>query len=496
VSDADAARIRSLPYFLCEYAHAMGTGPGGIRGYIDAFGHTRHAGGCVWEWRDHALDRRLPDGRLALGYGGDFGEDVHDGNFVCDGLVSADSVPSAGLVAWANAVAPVVAVPDASGAITVTSDLRLATVSGLVVSWYARSGWSEARGEVEIVDIAPGASLTVRPELPAGFGGALDVMTAWVLDPGTPGIAARSPRAVDLRGRDLPPNVGEADESDRRVAGVRQWVGPRPALQVRDRTASPSIGTGASSVEAAEDLVRQLRPVLFRGPTDNDRGGQPSDARSWADARLPLLEHRVVDAADGRLVLASGVPSRQRRLTTTLTWMAGPQGMDVSAAFEFAGDWPNLPRIGLTVPLPAESWDGAQVAWAGLGPTENYSDLADGVFLGTFAGGIDELWTPRIRPQEAGHRGLVTDLALEGRSRLDVRADAPGFGFSLCRWTPRQLDAATHPEELPPSDTWWLTIDAAHAGIGTASCGPATDPRFAVQPTARVLVFSLSHRRG
>ena len=70
---------------------------------------------------------------MTLGYGGDFGEDVHDGNFVCDGLVSADSVPSAGLVAWANAVAPVVAVPDASGAVTVTSDLRLATASGLVV---------------------------------------------------------------------------------------------------------------------------------------------------------------------------------------------------------------------------------------------------------------------------------------------------------------------------------------------------------------------------
>ena len=495
VSDADAARIRSLPYFLCEYAHAMGTGPGGISGYTTAFGHGRHAGGCVWEWRDHALDRRLPDGRVTLGYGGDFGEDVHDGNFVCDGLVSADSVPSAGLVAWANAVAPVVAVPDASGAVTVTSDLRLATASGLVVSWHARSGASDARGEVEVVDLEPGASLLLRPELPASLGDALDVMTAWVLD-GAPGIPARSPRAVDLHGHDLPPGVGQADESGRRVASVRQWRRPGVRLRVREPMPSASLGTPAPSGAAADELVRWLRPVLFRGPTDNDRGGQPSDASRWADARLALLEHRVVEEADGRLVLASGVPSRQRRLTTTLTWVPGTAGVDVSAAFAFAGEWPNLPRIGLTLPLPAASWDGARVEWAGLGPTENYADFSEGAFLGTFAAGIDELWTTRIRPQEAGHRGQVTDLALEGRSRLDVRAEAPGFGFSLCRWTPRQLDAATHPEELPPSDTWWLTIDAAHAGIGTASCGPATDPRFAVRPVAAGVAFSLGLSHG
>jgi beta-galactosidase len=93
VSAEDAARIRTQPYFLCEYAHAMGTGPGGISGYVDAMTHPRHAGGCVWEWRDHALDRVLPDGSLGLGYGGDFGEAVHDGTFVCDGLVSATPSP-------------------------------------------------------------------------------------------------------------------------------------------------------------------------------------------------------------------------------------------------------------------------------------------------------------------------------------------------------------------------------------------------------------------
>ena len=106
VDDAARERIRRAPYLMCEYLHAMGTGPAGALGYAAQMSHSRHAGGFVWEWRDHALWRTLPDGRRALSYGGDFGEEVHDGNFVCDGLVDALSRPYAGTWAWVAAMAP------------------------------------------------------------------------------------------------------------------------------------------------------------------------------------------------------------------------------------------------------------------------------------------------------------------------------------------------------------------------------------------------------
>ncbi len=481
VSAEDAARIRTLPYFLCEYAHAMGTGPGGISGYVDAMRHPRHAGGCVWEWRDHALDRVLPDGSIGLGYGGDFGEPVHDGTFVCDGLVSADSEPTAGLVAWANAVAPVVASPTASGEIVVTSDLRHATASGLVVAWSAGIR-GDAHGEVPLADLAPGASLVVRPDA----GAPTDVLTAWVLERSIAGVAPRSPRAIAADGALLPPAVGETDGLGRRVVSVRQYV-RQSSVSVKQ----PDAEVTDSARSQALAIVHGLRPTLFRAPTDNDRG-RPSDADVWAAARLGLLEHRLADDRDGHRVWVSGVPSRQRRLTTTLDWAAGGIGLAVTATFEFSGDWPNLPRIGLTLPLPASDWDGARVAWSGLGPTENYPDMAEGVWLGTFTAGICDLWGGQIRPQESGHRGQTRELVLDGTSgSLRVRAGENGFGVSVCRWTPQQLDAAAHVEELPASDVWWLTLDAAHAGIGTASCGPATDPRFAVSPVETRLVFEV-----
>jgi beta-galactosidase len=439
----------------------------------------------VWEWRDHALDRLLADGTRGLGYGGDFGEAVHDGTFVCDGLVSADSEPSAGLFAWANAVAPVVAQPQASGEVVVTSRLLHAAASGLVIAWSAGIR-GDVHGELELSDLAPGSSVVVRP-----YDGSADTLTAWVLDPVVPGIAPRRPGSLAADGTALPPGVGETDELGRRVVSVRQLLrAPRP-VSVAEQS-RPSAAAPDSTASRTLEIVSGLRPTLFRAPTDNDRGGRSSDAGVWARARLGLLEHRLAEDGDGHRVWISGVPSRQRRLTTTLDWVPCETGVTVAASFEFTGDWPNLPRIGLTVPLPASAWDAARVTWTGLGPTENYPDMDEGVWLGEFHAGIGELWGAQIRPQESGHRGGTRDLLLDGPGgRLRVIADEVGLGYSLCRWTPQQLDAAVHIEDLPASDAWWLTLDAAHAGIGTASCGPGTDPRYAVRPEATRLTFEL-----
>jgi hypothetical protein len=123
--------------------------------------------------------------------------------------------------------------------------------------------------------------------------------------------------------------------------------------------------------------------------------------------------------------------------------------------------------------------------------------MAEGVWLGTFAGGIGDLWGAQIRPQESGHRGSTRDIRIDAPGgQLRVRSGGDGLGFSLCRWTPQQLDAEAHVEELPESDIWWLTLDAAHAGIGTASCGPGTDPRFAVRPETTRLTFELGVAKG
>ena len=96
------------PYILCEYAHAMGNGPGDLEDYFCCFDrHEGHCGGFVWEWCDHAIDMgRTVDGRKKYFYGGDFGEFPHDGNFCMDGLVYPDRRPHTGLLEFKNVMRP------------------------------------------------------------------------------------------------------------------------------------------------------------------------------------------------------------------------------------------------------------------------------------------------------------------------------------------------------------------------------------------------------
>ncbi|MFE9884448.1 glycoside hydrolase family 2 TIM barrel-domain containing protein [Streptomyces scopuliridis] len=105
---ANDARRRAMPFLLCEYGHAMGNGPGGLREYQEMFeAHPRLAGGFVWEWIDHGIARRDAQGSLYYAYGGDFGEPVHDGNFIADGLLFPDRTPSPGLLEYAKIIEPV-----------------------------------------------------------------------------------------------------------------------------------------------------------------------------------------------------------------------------------------------------------------------------------------------------------------------------------------------------------------------------------------------------
>ncbi|MCB0891863.1 MAG: hypothetical protein KDB51_08530 [Propionibacteriaceae bacterium] len=106
-SASESARQRSKPFLLCEYAHAMGNGPGALDQYEELVErYPRLHGGFVWEWRDHGLRTRTADGIEFFGYGGDFGEVVHDGNFVMDGMVLSDGTPTPSLHEFAQVAAP------------------------------------------------------------------------------------------------------------------------------------------------------------------------------------------------------------------------------------------------------------------------------------------------------------------------------------------------------------------------------------------------------
>lgn len=549
LSPGQAAHVRTLPYVMCEYLHAMGTGPGGAEGYTKQVEpNPRHLGGFVWEWRDHALIDPRPEASGALRYGGDFGEDVHDGNFVCDGLVTADSVPSAGTRAWAVSVAPVVAtaLADDPGAVELRNRFHSRTTQGLALAYQVLaedSGQAVVTGQVKAPELAAGESTVLRVE---GLGEAIErlrreepqavvhVQVA-VLDPVVAGIPATSPRQVDpVTGAVLLPQIGQSTEDGLRVMNLRETsLAPLVPATTRLSVSEPGARRVSGAVELGQARLDSLGRLVelggveivgpevcaWRAPTDNDDGhgpveywdvaptpqnmgggsatggawGTPSSADRWREARLHLLRERScgIEIDDDAVTVRSraGAPSRQWRLDVTTRFTAERGGLRMRTTIEPSGPLPSvLPRLGIRLGLPAGL---EKATWSGTGPAPSYADMDLAARHGVFQGQIEDLWEMQVRPQEGGtHPGLrslwLTGQDEAGPLRLMVLTHgAPAF--SLSAWHLDNLTAANHVEELNKDEHLWLHLDGLHHGIGTRSCGPDTRPQFAA--TARTVVL-------
>ena len=131
-------KFKKMPFFQCEYGHAMGNGPGGLSDYWDSFySQSRTMGGCVWEWLDHGIRKQDANGKEFFAYGGDFGEQPHDGNFVADGLLFPDRRPSPGLIEYKKVIEPV-KLEMAGGKIKLTNRYDFLDLGHLQISWSVR----------------------------------------------------------------------------------------------------------------------------------------------------------------------------------------------------------------------------------------------------------------------------------------------------------------------------------------------------------------------
>jgi beta-galactosidase len=239
----------------------------------------------------------------------------------------------------------------------------------------------------------------------------------------------------------------------------------------------------------------------WRAPTDNDRIPHDSAAGAWRAVGLHRLRHRVVDVRDddGAVVVRTRTAPAALDVgfVSTMRWspLAGA-GLLLDVTVEPEGEWPcSLPRLGLAWSLPAEL---QTVTWYGGGPGEAYPDSRRAARIGRFSRSIDDLQTPYVMPQENGRRTDVRWAELTDSSGAGLRVEAlPSagdavFGLTVRRWTSADLDAARHPVDLVPGDRVRLTVDLAHRGVGTASCGPDVLPRYELPAAPATLRLALT----
>ncbi len=468
---ADAHR-RALPFLQCEYIHAMGNGPGGMSEYETSFRqYPRTQGGFVWEWLEHGIRRRTADGREFFAYGGDFGEEIHDGNFVADGLVDADRNPRPGLLDYKKVVEPV-ELSIESGVLTVGNRYDFVDLGHLAFVWTR----GDAHGSIEVPPVAPGGTVEVA------------------LPPETEGVGVLTVSAVT------------AAETPRAPAGHEiAWTqsGALPETAVPEATVAPSasdgvIRLGPASFDARTGRLLTVGAVevpgpelaLWRAPTDNDRGAANgaqarSDADGWAESGLDRLHSRLVsvEPGDGALTVTTVVAAAPHdgSVLLRLTWTSDGDALRLDVHAEPRGQWPSgWARFGLELALP---WSPDHVAWSGYGPGQRYPDTGQSQRLGRFdVESAAALHTDYVKPQENGSRSGVIDLELS-RDGSGLRIEGSGFSFTASPWTSAELNAAAHPTDLPPAgDRTRLVLDLAEHGIGTASCGPGVLPQYRLDP--------------
>lgn len=488
-------RRKGMPFVLCEYVHAMGTGPGGMSEYQELFDrYPRIMGGFVWEWLEHGIHRALPGGGTGTFYGGDFGEPLHDGNFVIDGLIAADRTPRAQLADLAAVFSPVVLDVDAeAGVLRVRSRLDHTDTSRYAFHFRVES--TVVNGAAGWLELEP-----VLPRETREFALADDLLTLVR----TPGVVV----------------TVEASESDDTAWAPRGWVVARAQVVTTGAADVRPVELPAASILTLDDLViddatgavtalgsqavEDWRLELWRAPIDNDRGagwdtgGAPSDAERWKSLGLDRLLSRLVslERTPERVEVVTRIGAAALDWSLTATWVFTAQ----SGALRLAVDLqPHVPegvdlqwaRAAVSFALPGLV---DEVQWFGRGPGPAYPDTGQAAHVGWFTRSLDGMLERTVRPQESGARADVrwARLGLPGSS-LEVSAP-DGVALTVRPWSTETLAVTTHDHLLVRDARTHIVLDLAQHGTGTGACGPGVLPQYRLhaQPLRGVLEFRVS----
>ncbi|GAA4057622.1 glycoside hydrolase family 2 TIM barrel-domain containing protein [Streptomyces shaanxiensis] len=467
---------QTRPLIQCEYSHAMGNSNGTLADHWAAIEATPGLqGGFIWEFWDHGILQRVSDGRPAgrggaglydngvaapgyrWAYGGDFGESDHDGAFIADGVVFPDRTPKPAMYEHREIAAPVRIECFRHEGIVLANHQHFRTLDWL-------------SGEWELV-LADGRTLTGPAELP-------DLR---------PGETAAVPLPFEV-----PRDGGEAWLTLRVTTAEDQPWAPRgtevcvPQIRLRGPAETPVVPVDRSVEVDGEGLLVHplltLAPTLtlWRAPTDNDElGGMALRWRTWG---LDALVRKVVSVREdaGRVTVeaeyagTAGVVRHRQVLT------AVEGGVRVEEEAELPEAFHDVARVGTVF----ETVPGLDLLeWFGQGPWESYPDRRAGAPVGHHSLPVDALFTPYLRPQESGGRHGVRRFTLSApdATGLSVALDEPRQ-VSVTRYRAEDLASAAHHDELVPRPGCVVHVDAAHRGLGTASCGPDTAPSYLVAP--------------
>ena len=478
----------SKPFLLVEYCHSMGNGPGDFEDYFQMIqDNDKMCGGFVWEWCDHAIAHGTAEnGKTIYAYGGDHGEEIHDGNFCMDGLVYPDRTVHTGLLEYKNVYRPVrvVSYDKESGELVLHNYMDFDDLKDYVKISYelTQDGLVISKGKLAEVSVAPHSEGNTNLKVNVPENGKCYLKLIYHLKKEMPLLEENHILGFDEI---------EVSQKDAKCQLAEKWLEKAATdseLQVNEDDTQIHIKGRefAYTIDRRTALFTEMKfagreylnhPMelnIWRAPTDNDMYIKAEWKKAHYDkAYTRAYTTEVVQGKHGvKIVSHASVVAEtvQKILDVTITWKIDASGKidaDIEAAKD--GEFPDLPRFGVRMFLDKKLSD---ARYFGMGPQESYRDKHQAASHGLYRANVRDLHEDYIRPQENGSHYDCGYVELNN-SRYGMAAFSEStFSFNASYYTQEELEKKTHNYELAESDSVVLCVDYALNGIGSNSCGP------------------------
>ncbi|MEJ7542354.1 glycoside hydrolase family 2 TIM barrel-domain containing protein [Staphylococcus intermedius] len=475
------------PFVLCEYAHAMGNSPGGLKAYHDLIErYDSFIGGFVWEWCDHAVQVGMKEGRPIYRYGGDFGEKVHDGHFCVDGIVSPDRKPHAGYYEFQQVHRPLVYVAHEGTRVTFKNQLDFTNIKDYValeITVTTVAGDTETF-TVDAPDIAPHAhgDMDIASYLHYDLADLSTCTIQYILRADHPLLTPGEVLGHDQIIFQRIPTTHFVPETTADVLDVKET---KKTVQVKRGTWCYTFDKQTGGLQQVTHqqtaLLKEGSQLnIWRAPTDNDIQIQQGWRAAKYDTAYPKVYQTNVQQQNDHVIIAFDMSmvedSRPRLVEGTVTWTVYEDGM-IHVAHQLRKDvrMPSLPRLGITFSLPDRF---QALTYYGQGPFESYQDKQEASHLALFHTTVRDQYEHPIFPQEVGAHIDTTYVGLcDDNYTCAVWSDAP-FSMNAKPYSDAMLTEANHDDELEETGVSYLHIDAVQSGIGTNSCGPELPEQY------------------
>ena len=478
----------SKPFLLVEYCHSMGNGPGDFEDYFQMIqDNDKMCGGFVWEWCDHAIAHGTAEnGKTIYAYGGDHGEEIHDGNFCMDGLVYPDRTVHTGLLEYKNVYRParVISYNKESGELVLHNYMDFDDLKDYVKISYelTQDGLMISKGILPEFSVAPHGEGKTNLKINVPENGKCYLKLIYHLKKELPLLdedhilgfdeieVSKEDTKCKLAEKWIPKTVVDSElqvnENDTQI----HIKGREFAYTIDKRTALFT----EMKFAGREYLNHPMELNIWRAPTDNDMYIKSEWKKAHYDkAYTRAYTTEVVQGKHGVKITSHAsvvAETVQKILDVTITWKIEAAGkIDADIAVTKDDEFPDLPRFGVRMFLDKKL---SAVRYFGMGPQESYCDKHQAASHGLYQANVDDLHEDYIRPQENGSHYDCEYVELNN-SRYGIVASAEkAFSFNASYYTQEELEKKTHNYELIESDSVVFCVDYALNGIGSNSCGP------------------------